>query len=83
LGGERHSSKFGGQGPRIGAKGQQGRYHPTSKIEGLILRFVGLDYLLFLYSSSGPFSQDENPKLIIINLTELVFPSGFFQGLFT
>jgi hypothetical protein len=23
------------------------------------------------------------PRLIIINLTEMVFPSGFFQGLFT
>jgi hypothetical protein len=57
LGGERHSSKCVGKGRRKGAKGQQGRYHATNKIEGLILRFVGLGYLLFCIRQGGHYPR--------------------------
>jgi hypothetical protein len=45
-----------GVGSRKGCKGETRDIHPTSKIEGLILRFVGLGYLLICISSEGPLS---------------------------
>jgi hypothetical protein len=83
LGGEGHSSKCGGQGSEDRSKGaareiaanQQDRRIDLEVCRAwLSVVFVFLKWAIF---------PGREPRIIIINLTELVFPSGFFQGLFT
>jgi hypothetical protein len=81
LGGEGHLSKCVGKDSRKGAKEKQGKYQPTNKIEGPILRFVGIDYLLICIPQVDHYPRRDPILIIIINISQYWFSlCGFSQG---
>jgi hypothetical protein len=78
LGGEGHSSKCGGQGAEDRSKGaaREIAANQHDRRTDLEVCRAWLS-IVFVFLRWAIFPQQE-PRIIIINLTDLVFPSRFF-----